>query len=137
MPESNEQRVRAIYDAFGRGDVDAVLGAMMPDVEWHEAEGLPYGGLHRGPGVVAEKVFGPLMRDVPDFSVTPEEVVASGDTVHVVCRYRGTGRATGRSLDLGVVHVWDLRDGRVARFRQFIDTVKFREVVPEHHPAAA
>jgi ketosteroid isomerase-like protein len=28
------------------------------------------------------------------------------------------------------VHVWDIRDGKAARFRQFIDTVKFREVVP-------
>jgi ketosteroid isomerase-like protein len=29
-----------------------------------------------------------------------------------------------------VVHIWDIRDGKVTRFRQFIDTVKFTEVVP-------
>jgi ketosteroid isomerase-like protein len=27
------------------------------------------------------------------------------------------------------VRVWDVRDGQIARFRQFADTVKFREVV--------
>ena len=29
-----------------------------------------------------------------------------------------------------VVHVWDIQDGKLARFRQFIDTVKYAEVVP-------
>jgi ketosteroid isomerase-like protein len=33
-------------------------------------------------------------------------------------------------LDLPVVHVWDIHGGKAARFRQFIDTVKFLEVVP-------
>jgi ketosteroid isomerase-like protein len=33
-------------------------------------------------------------------------------------------------LDLRVVHVWDVRDGKIARFRQFADTAKFLEVVP-------
>jgi hypothetical protein len=28
------------------------------------------------------------------------------------------------------VHVWDIRHGKLARFRQFIDTVNFAEVVP-------
>jgi len=36
----------------------------------------------------------------------------------------GTGKATGKALDVPVVHVWDIRDGKLARFRQFIDTVK-------------
>lgn len=48
----------------------------------------------------------------------------------VVAHYTGTGRATGRELDLRVVHIWDVRDGKIARFRQFADTAKFLEVVP-------
>jgi ketosteroid isomerase-like protein len=35
-----------------------------------------------------------------------------------------------KTLDLPAVHIWDIRDGKLARFRQFIDTVKFAEVVP-------
>ena len=56
--------------------------------------------------------------------------MASGDTVAVVARYTGTGRATGKPLELHGVHVWDVHDGKLARFRQFADTVKFGEVVP-------
>ena len=51
-------------------------------------------------------------------------------------RYTGTGKATGKTLDVPVVHVWDIRDGKLARFRQFIDTVKFAEVVPAGVAAA-
>ncbi len=56
--------------------------------------------------------------------------MGSGDTVAAVVRYTGTGKATGKALNVPVVHVWDIRDGKAARFRQFIDTVKFGEVVP-------
>jgi ketosteroid isomerase-like protein len=40
------------------------------------------------------------------------------------------------ALDVPVVHIWNIRDGKLARFRQFIDTVKFAEVVPAGVPAA-
>jgi len=96
----------------------------------YEAEGLPYGGPYRDREAVAEKVFGPLIEDIPDFEVSPEEFIASGGTVAAVVRYTGCGKATGKQLDLLVVHVWDIRDGKIARFRHFVDTAKFLEVVP-------
>jgi uncharacterized protein len=130
MGEQSEELVRAVYEAFGRGDVPAVLGAMAADIEWHEAEGMPYGGVYHGGEAVAQNVFGPITQDVVDFAVTAEEFIASGDAVAAVVRYTGTGRATGKELDLPVVHLWKVRNGKVEQFRQFIDTVKFREVVP-------
>lgn len=131
MESSSAEVVRGVYDAFGRGDVPAVVGAMADDIEWFEAEGMPYGGVHRGPETVVQKVLAPIAADVEGFTVTPEEVIASGDTVAVVVRYTGTGKATGRSLDLPVTHVWDVREGKIARFRQFVDTAMFLEVVPD------
>ncbi len=130
MSEQSVEFVKGIYGAFGRGDVPAVLGAFADDIEWYEAEGMPYGGLHRGGEAVAQKVFGPISEDVEGFAVTPEELIGSGGTVAAVVRYTGTGKATGKALDVPVVHVWDIRDGKAARFRQFIDTIKFAEVVP-------
>jgi ketosteroid isomerase-like protein len=130
MSEQNVEVVNGVYGAFGRGDVPAVLGAFADDIEWFEAEGMPYGGLHRGPEAVAENVFGPITEDVEGFAVTPEELIGSGATVAAVVRYTGTGKATGKALDVPVVHVWEIRDGKLARFRQFIDTVKYAEVVP-------
>src|ERR1700746_2136864 len=106
MGEKNVEFVEGVYEAFARGDVPAVLGAFADDIEWYEAEGMPYGGLHHGGGARAQKVFGPIGEDVGGFSVVPEEFIGTGGTVVAVVRYTGTGKATGKALDLPVVHVW-------------------------------
>jgi ketosteroid isomerase-like protein len=137
MGEESVEFVKGVYAAFGRGDVPAVLGAFAEDIEWFEAEGMPYGGLYRGGDAVVQNVFGPIATDVEGFAVTPEEFVGSGDTVAAIVRYTGSGKATGKSLDVPVVHVWDIRDGKLTRFRQYIDTVKFAEVVPADVSVAA
>ena len=130
MGEQNVEFVEGVYGAFDRGDVPAVLGAFADDIEWFEAGGMPYGGTYRGPEAVARNVFGPITEDVDGFTLVREEFIASDGTVAAVVRYTGTGKATGKDLDVPAVHVWDIRDGKLARFRQFIDTVKYAEVVP-------
>jgi ketosteroid isomerase-like protein len=137
MGEQSVEFLKGLYAAFGRGDVPAVLGGWADDIEWNEAEGMPYGGVYRGGDAVVQNVFGPIATDVEGFAVTPEEFVGSGETVAVVVRYTGTGKVTGKSLDVPVVHVWDIRDGKITRFRQFIDTVRFAEVVPADVSVAA
>jgi uncharacterized protein len=91
---------------------------------------MPYGGVYKGGKDIAQNVFGPLLEDIPNFAITPEQFIASEDTVAAVVRYGGSGKATGKELDLPVVHIWDVRNGKIARFRQFVDTAKFLEVVP-------
>jgi uncharacterized protein len=130
MSEQNVEFVKDVYGAFDRGDVPAVLGAFADDIEWFEAEGMPYGGVYQGPGTVAEKVFGPITTDVDGFALVREEFIASGGSVVAFVRYTGTGKATGKELDVPAVHVWDTADGKLTRFRQYIDTAKYAEVVP-------
>src|ERR1700733_14952369 len=130
MSEQSIEFVKGVYGAFAQGDVPAVLDAFADDIEWFEAEGMPYGGLYRGGEAVAQNVFGPMSEDVDGFAVTPEELIAAASPAAAVVRYTGPGKATGKPLDEPAVHVWEIRDGKLARFRQFIDTVKFAEVVP-------
>jgi uncharacterized protein len=130
MSEENVEFVKSVYDAFARGDVPAVLGAFADDIEWFEAEGMPYGGVYRGGEAVAQNVFGPITTDNDGFALILEELIGSGGTVAAILRYTGTGKVTGKTLDVPAVHVWDVRDGKLTRFRQYIDTVKYAEVVP-------
>jgi ketosteroid isomerase-like protein len=130
MTPSNIDIVKGIYDGFARRDLPGTLAALAADIEWYEAEGLPWGGLQRGPAAVAENVFAPAIARVPDLAVIPEQIIQSGDTIAIAQRYTGTSNATGKRLDLMGVGLWDVREGKVARYRQFVDTVKFREVVP-------
>jgi ketosteroid isomerase-like protein len=41
----------------------------------------------------------------------------------------GTFKPTGKSLDAQVCHVWDVKDGKVTRFQQYVDTAKLRHVM--------
>jgi ketosteroid isomerase-like protein len=116
--------VRSIYEAFGKGDVQTVLGLMSEKVEWNEAEHFTYwtGGPFVGPQAVLNGVFARIGQDFDGFTVDVGRVVGCGDTVLSEGRYRGTVKATGKRLDVQVAHVWDVRDGKVVRFQQYVDT---------------
>jgi hypothetical protein len=57
--------VRRAYEAFGNGDVPAVA-AMLAETEWHEAEGMPYGGVYKGPMKSSAKCSAPSRRTSVD-----------------------------------------------------------------------
>jgi len=122
--------VRRSYEAFARGDMDAVVADMDDAIEWHQAQGLPHGGVYRGIVEVRSNVFDPLDRDWwSAFSALPDEFLDAGDDIVVLGRYRGTARQTGKALDVPFVHVWSLRNGSAWRFRQFLDTAGWIEAL--------
>jgi ketosteroid isomerase-like protein len=115
--------VKRSYDAFAVGDMDGVLGDMDPDIEWHQAQGLPHGGYYRGLDEVRRNIFDPLDTEWWDgFTATPDEFLDAGEHVVVLGRYRATAKQSGRALDVPFVHVWTLRNDKAVRFRQFLDT---------------
>lgn len=126
MSEQNVDLIRAIYDAFARGDVPAVLGAMAPDIEWNEAENFLYadGNPYRGPEAVLNGVFARCIGEWDGFAAVPHEFLDAGDTVVVLGRYRGTSKATGRELNAQLAHVWRVRGGKAAAFQQYTDTLQ-------------
>ena len=129
---SNVDATRRSYEAFARGDMDGVVADMHPEIEWHQAQGLPHGGLYRGLDEVRRAIFDPLDEEWWDeFAADPHEFLDAGDQVVVIGRYRGRAKGTGRSLDVPFVHVWTYRDAKAVRFRQFLDTAGWREALGE------
>ncbi len=124
--------MKGLYDAFGRGDMPVVLGAMSPGIEWHQAESHPYrpsGEPWVGPDAILNNLFMKLGGEWDGFSVHPKAFYGAGDTVIVELRYGGTYKATGKSMDTQVCHIWDVKDGKVTRFQQYMDTAKIRDVM--------
>jgi ketosteroid isomerase-like protein len=119
----NVEIVKRSYEAFARDDLDGVLGDMHPDIEWHQAQGLPHGGFYKGLDEVRRNIFDPLDSEWwDDFTATPDEFLDAGDEVVVIGRYRATAKQTGKPLDVPFVHVWTLAGEQAVRFRQFLDT---------------
>ena len=116
---SNVDVVNGIYESFGKGDVGGVLGAFDEKIDWREPDSLPYES-QIGPQAVGENVFGRVLSDIQNFSVTPREVVDGGDTVVGIGVYKGTGAKGDFEADF--VHVWKFRDGKATYFRTYTDT---------------
>jgi ketosteroid isomerase-like protein len=121
--------VRGLYDAFGRGDIPAVLGQFDPAIEWREADNFLYADRNPyvGPAAVAEGVFMRIVSDVDGFTVVPQRFTDGGETVVVEGRYRGTIKATGAPIDAQFVHVWGLAGGKIATFQQYTDTKQWAD----------
>jgi ketosteroid isomerase-like protein len=117
--------IRAHYDAAGRGDIEGILAPLADDVAWTEAGSLPYAGTYNGPAEVAKGVFARLGGEWEDFRFEPEEIVDGGSTVVSVGTYSGVFRDTGRAMTARVAHVWHVRDDKVVRFEQIVDSVPF------------
>jgi len=122
--------VQAAYDGFAEGDVAPLAGILRDDVEWHEAEHTTYwrGEPYHGPKEVFDDVIGRLPRDFDGFRIEVKRMLASGDTVVVEARYHAVGKATGKTLDAQVVHVWDFEGGQLVRWQQYTDTWQWADV---------
>jgi ketosteroid isomerase-like protein len=71
----------------------------------------------------------------------PREYIAEGDKVVVLGQATWHAKQTGRSFDTPFIHVFTMRDGKVARFEAHADTAAgeraFRADQPELGASAA
>jgi uncharacterized protein len=129
---SNLQAVKDIYDAMDRADVNALIEAMDPEIEWHEAEDSPYAS-GEGPWVGVDAIFANVFINFitkwEGFSIRRDRFHDAGDVVVMEGRYSGTCLETGKVLDAQVSHVLSIRNGRLVKFQQYTDTMHWAEVM--------
>ncbi len=116
-----------LYDAFGRQDEARLRELLHPEVDWIQCAGFPGGGHRHGVDEVVDRVFGGLRSVWREWRVEVDEYLDAGGRVVVLGRYAGTHGGTGRSMEAVFAHVYEVRDGRITRFRQFTDTVPLVE----------
>ncbi len=116
--------VRAFYQAIADGDGPGVVALLNPKLEWTEAEGFPYySGTWREPSEVVEKLLMPIARDWDDFSAKADDFVVDGDRVISFGAYAGVNKATGKPMHAPFAHIWGVKDGKLASFRMYTDTL--------------
>lgn len=122
---SHQQTVQRIYQAFGAGDVPAILALLAEDVDWEYGGGstdVPWLQPRRGRTAVGG--FFDALRAIDFQAFTPHTFFESGQTVVVLIDLDATVRTTGkRVVEEDEVHIWRFGDdGLVARFRHRADT---------------
>jgi ketosteroid isomerase-like protein len=121
--QQNLDIVRRGYEAFGRGDLDTLLGLMDENVEWRTPgpPELPTAGMRRGREQV-DAFFATLNELVEVQRFEPQRFIADGDRVVVLGEDSAKVNATGKVLDESWVHVFTIRDGRIVAFQEYLDT---------------
>jgi ketosteroid isomerase-like protein len=119
----NTELVKQAYQHFKNGDIQSFLGLLSEDVEWtlFEIEGVPFSGTRRGSERVGE-FYSQVFDTEEVLHFEPRELVAEGDKVVVLGDYAWRVKSTGREYESDFVHVITVRDGKVARFQEFMDT---------------
>jgi ketosteroid isomerase-like protein len=116
----NKAAVAAAYEAFGKGDIESVIGMNAPDSVWvvHTA-GSPLAGEYKGHdaiggffGLVGEHI------EITRFELAP--IAAEGDTVVAQGVQTDTAKKTGKTVSGPLVHIFTFGpDGKVTRFEEF------------------
>jgi uncharacterized protein len=126
---ANLAATQAIYEAFGRGDVPAILERMADDVRWEDwsdnfaqrAE-VPVLAPRRGRDGVGEFFAHVGTWTVHDFAVL--SLMAGGNQVAAEIVIDATTHTGGHFRD-EELHLWTFDDeGRVVRMRHYVDTAK-------------
>ena len=127
--QENIALIQSLYDAFSRGDIAHIFSRLADDVEW-VVEGpavIPYAGAHKGAAEVRQSFFGPLATGETNRKLTMQPLLAQGDRVAGVGRYAATVIATGKSYNTAIAHFFTVRDAKVTKMHEVLDSADIAE----------
>lgn len=136
--QQNKQLVQEAYRLFQSGDIRGVIERCHDDAEWSspDAEFVPFSGRFHGKQGIAE-FFSKLDASLQALRFEPREFIAEGDKVVVLGEASWNVKPTGRRLDTPWIHVFTLRDGKVAAFESLSDSAAGERAFRPDHAAAA
>lgn len=115
--------VQQAYEAFGRGDVPAILSLVADEVDWEfvASANLAYAGWRRNREEVAE-FFADIRRADDIHAFEPREFIEAGEHVTVLGWGKSTALDTGKQFESEWVHVFTVKNGKISRWRGFFNT---------------
>ncbi|MCC6178369.1 MAG: nuclear transport factor 2 family protein [Chloroflexi bacterium] len=119
MSQENVEIVKEFTSLYVAGDRTAWRDYFDPDIVWDiSASQMPAAGIYHGHEGV-ERFFREWLGAWSDYGIEAREYIDAGDSVVIVFRQTGTGRGSGVSAERDFYAIYDLRDSKVVRYRQF------------------
>jgi ketosteroid isomerase-like protein len=122
---ANLKLVQEIYQAFGRGDIPAVLEHCADDIDWgiDAKSGVPWHGLGKGKAFAA-RFFETIARESEITRFEPHTFIAGDDGVACLVRLESKLRKTGKTVAMEDIHLFKIQGGRVTLWRGSEDTAQ-------------
>lgn len=124
---ANLELVRATYEGSSEENGKNLLIALASDAEWTEAAGFPYAGTYKGVENIISGVFNRLATEWTGYNAKVHTFLEDGDRVAAFGIYSGTFNATGKSFSATFAHLYTIKDGKIIRMEQYVDSAKVRE----------
>jgi uncharacterized protein len=131
--------VRDAYSAYRDRDFDALRKGLAEDVKWFAIgppEMIPTAGVRSGRDQV-EEYFATLEGAEEVDSLEPREFIAEGNKVVAIGDLQRRVRSTGSVINSPWIHVFTLREGKIAEFRSFYDTAAAIAAMENRQPRPA
>jgi ketosteroid isomerase-like protein len=110
----NLDLVRAAFEAFRRGGLEETLRYADPNIECRRVAPLPDPQTYHGIDGVRQ-MYADWTADFEDFEMEPLQYVERGDRVLVEMLQRGTGRASGVTVEGRYWLVFTVAAGKITR----------------------
>ena len=110
--------VRAGYEAFNRGDMEAGSLPFTPASSGGPPRDEPITRPYRGHDGY-RRLIAEAREAVPDIQTEIEELFVVEDRVVVCVRFWGRGRDSGAPVEIRETHVARLRDGKIIEVREY------------------
>ncbi|HNY03006.1 MAG TPA: nuclear transport factor 2 family protein [Bacteroidales bacterium] len=120
---ANIELVLKLYEAFGKKDIETMLGLLSIDVEWGEPENPfnPAGGTKTGhKGFLEWLAIGKDAEEI--LQLEPTRFLTDHDAVAVVGHMKCRAQTTGKIYESDFVHFIILKENKIVKFQEFFDT---------------
>jgi ketosteroid isomerase-like protein len=121
MSAADVEVVRAMLEAFNRGDYEGSTGTFDEEIVMYQAAEIPDSDTYRGREEVVRGVTRWLSGFERGFQYVPEELVDCGDRVFARVMLRGVGRESGVRLEQQIFHVYEVRGDKIVSIHVFWD----------------
>lgn len=124
-PDTNLATITRLYEAFGSGDVDAILAVVADDVDWAadaSTDVAPWYGRRTTKAEVAG-FFAGIAGAIEVLEFTPLAMAANGDAVFAFIRFSYRGLESGQQATANLHHYFRFNnDGKIVYYRGSEDT---------------
>ncbi|MGH2924103.1 MAG: nuclear transport factor 2 family protein [Solirubrobacterales bacterium] len=119
MSKRNVELVEEMTERFRAGDRNSWRERIADDVVWDTSgTELPNAGVYLGHEGI-ERFFIDWLGTWRDLRIDSVELIDAGDSVVSIFRWHGRGRTSGVETEVEMYGMYDLRDEKVIRYRQF------------------
>lgn len=126
QPDPKIAAVQRMYEALGRGDIDAILAEVADDIDWvsvatNGSASVPWYGSYQGRAEVP-RFFKEIGSNVQITEFSPLSFTSNDTDVMVALVWSITVHATGKSVTLPMQHWFRFADGKIVVVRTAEDS---------------